>query len=651
MVSLLRYILLYFILFSCTTLLIAQESMGGFPLSFSAVFQEKYGATLPEVQTLNVPNVKTIEQEIAKNPTDRRISIPIPCQFDLKNSGTWTEMPNGDRLWRLQLRAEAAKGLVVMYDHFYLPKGSKLYAYTPDRLQVFGAYTAKNNSTTQRFLTGILNDDAVVVEYYEPAAVRNQGSLRIFRIDYIFEAVEKATSDYPFQVAASARLGFGSSADCHININCTQGNAWQTVKRGVCRIMMVLEEGIGWCSGTMLNNTENDGTPYLLSAYHCQDGYTPMYDLWRFDFNYESSNCQNPASEPEFISVLGSKLRSAWANTDFLLLEIQNPIPADYQVYLNGWNKSAQVPTQTTLIHHPTADLKKITTTNQVAQIYTTSILWNNEVTTPPNHHFRVTFNQGGTFQIGSSGGGLFDQNKRLVAQLHGGFPDTLCRVTTAYLGRFALSWEGGGTRETRLKDWLDPNNQNINLLDGIENPVVSATFDVQGKVMMSNGEGVANVQLNFGEGLETKTDLAGNYFITELSTTARYQITPVKNDNIINGLSAFDLLKIQKHLLNIEAFTSPIQMIAADANHSESLSALDLLVIQKVLLNQADTFPNNTSWRFVPEIFNLASTNIETFNFQFPEFYSIENNFNDLIINFIGIKIGDTNESADGKE
>ncbi|NJL77011.1 MAG: hypothetical protein HC892_20340 [Saprospiraceae bacterium] len=193
MVSLLRYILVHLVLFSCATLLIAQESMGGFPLSFSAVFQEKYGAALPDVQTLNVPNVKNIEQEIAKNQTDRRISIPIACQFDLKNSGTWTEMPNGDRLWRLQLRAEAAKGLVVMYDHFYLPKGSKLYAYTPNRLQVFGAYTTKNNSTSQRFLTGILNDDAVVIEYYEPSAVRNQGSLRIFRIDYIFEAVEKVS--------------------------------------------------------------------------------------------------------------------------------------------------------------------------------------------------------------------------------------------------------------------------------------------------------------------------------------------------------------------------------------------------------------------------------------------------------------------------
>jgi hypothetical protein len=630
-------------------LVLGQTSISGIPLSFSNEFQAQFGNTLPEEQFLSNPDVKQVREEIKKSPTDRRISIPIFTDFSLVNSGAWIEMSNGDRIWRLQLRAYAAKGLVVMYDNFMLPQGSKLFVYSPDKQQLLGAYTSSNNSSSNRFLTGIIKGDALVIEYFEPAYSKNQGSLHLFRIDYLFEDVPKAVSDYPFQVAAAVKLGFGTSVDCHINVNCQQGDPWQTVKKGVCRVMMVLEEGIGWCSGTMLNNTENDGKPYLLSAYHCQDGYTPMYDLWRFDFNYESSTCENPNAEPSFVSVLGSELRSSWRNTDFLLLEI-NTIPSDYQVYLNGWRKNMVVPTQTTLIHHPTADIKKITTESKPAQIFPASILWNNEVTTPPNHHFRVTFNQGGTFQMGSSGGGLFDQNKRLVAQLHGGFPDTLCRVTTAYLGRLALSWEGGGTRETRLKDWLDPNNKNLDQVDGIENPLGN-TFVLQGKVTIFSGEGIANVSLSIGLGLETKTDLAGNYFFSELSPSQVYQIVPTKNTNLQNGLSALDLLKIQKHLLNIELLSTSVQMIAADVNHSETISTLDLLAIQKVLLNRETTFPNNTSWRFVPEIFNLANTTGQNFNFQFPETYTVENPTTDLTINFTGIKIGDTNGSVDAKE
>ncbi|HRD80170.1 MAG TPA: hypothetical protein PLL53_05380, partial [Saprospiraceae bacterium] len=69
-------------------------------------------------------------------------------------------------------------------------------------------------------------------------------------------------------------------------------------------------------------------------------------------------------------------------------------------------------------------------------------------------HHFRVRPDIG-SFQVGSSGAGLFNQNKRFVGQLHGGF--STCDSTVAYFGRMALAWNGGGSPITRLRDWLDP--------------------------------------------------------------------------------------------------------------------------------------------------------------------------------------------------
>ena len=62
----------------------------------------------------------------------------------------------------------------------------------------------------------------------------------------------------------------------------------------------------------------------------------------------------------------------------------------------------------------------------------------------------------------GSSGSPLFDQNHRIVGQLHGG--PSACGATNLwdFYGRFDLSWTGGGTNATRLSNWLDPKNLNV---------------------------------------------------------------------------------------------------------------------------------------------------------------------------------------------
>ena len=73
---------------------------------------------------------------------------------------------------------------------------------------------------------------------------------------------------------------------------------------------MVFQQGMGWCSGSLINNTRNDGTPYYLTAFHCQHGYTPYYHLWRFDFNYEAVGCDNPPSIPSFQPMIGAGIQS-----------------------------------------------------------------------------------------------------------------------------------------------------------------------------------------------------------------------------------------------------------------------------------------------------------------------------------------------------
>ncbi|RLA19607.1 MAG: hypothetical protein DRQ56_05050, partial [Gammaproteobacteria bacterium] len=93
-------------------------------------------------------------------------------------------------------------------------------------------------------------------------------------------------------------------------------------------------------------------------------------------------------------------------------------------------------------------------------------------------------------------------------------------------------------------------------------------------------------------------TDGSGTYvFVNPLLS---YTIEPKRDDNHMNGVSTLDLVRIQKHLLGLEPFTSPYKLIAADANNSESVTALDLVEIRKLILGLNLEFPNNESWRFV---------------------------------------------------
>ena len=88
--------------------------------------------------------------------------------------------------------------------------------------------------------------------------------------------------------------------------------------------------------------------------------------------------------------------------------------------------------------------------------------------------HVRITDWDLGTTEPGSSGSPLFDQNHRIIGQLHGGY--AACgNDDSDWYGRFFTSWTGGGSPTNRLSDWLDPISTGQPALDGrnlVETPV-----------------------------------------------------------------------------------------------------------------------------------------------------------------------------------
>ncbi|MFK8103352.1 MAG: hypothetical protein AB8G15_12535 [Saprospiraceae bacterium] len=627
--------------------LIAQISAGGTPTSTQLRTAIPTIAAIP----LTPPDAARLAAE-DKEIGSVRFAAPIGTSFNATDAGEWTVLPNGDRIWRLHLEAAQAKGLFFIYDEFWLPEGAKLFMYSPDQSQLLGAYTARNNKKSGKFMTGMIRGTGAIVELYEPRAVFGQSEINIAQVMYAYRSDPVNVSDSRYRMDGSEGFaGYGDALDCHININCSQGDNWQDHKRGVVKIWRVFQNGMGSCTGTLINNTENDETPYVLSAFHCTVQLNnPDYDLWRFDFHYEASTCSDPTMEPTFQSILACDYRAGREESDFALLEMSTNIPASYNAYFNGWNRNpTAIPTNSTIIHHPRGDIKKISIDQNMATIQTTVINWSNGVQTPANHHFRAVLDQG-TMESGSSGCAMFDQNGLIVGQLHGG--NASCSTFETFHGRFSISWDGGTTADTRLRDWLDPNNNGGLTLNGMEQ-AEPLTASVSGTIQFWNAgnDAMNNVTVKaIGPNDEqtTTTDATGNYTF-DLALGENYSIVPERDLLPKNGATLFDMVLVTKHLLNTEQLTSPYAELAADIDKNKSVGVLDLVDLRKLFLNLIISYTYNTSWIFVPADFSFSN---DPAGDPYQEKIEIMNLSQDVTAqNFIGIKIGDVNATADPDE
>jgi hypothetical protein len=145
--------MLFFIaaVFGTNHMLLGQVSEGGIPYSFSTSIRG-------EVQTITMGPVD-VAALLAEDEAEERQSIPVPFRFGfpfeadlgLDNAGTWTELPNGDRIWRLRIVSPGAFSINLLYDEFWLPEGAKFFIYNANRSMVIGAFTAANNKEHAKF--------------------------------------------------------------------------------------------------------------------------------------------------------------------------------------------------------------------------------------------------------------------------------------------------------------------------------------------------------------------------------------------------------------------------------------------------------------------------------------------------------------------
>ena len=436
----------------------SQISQGGKPLSFVYSLSDDY--ELKEFAPPNLTQILKEDEQKDKNGELYRVGVGVPVNTGITDAGTWVDIPGKGRIWRLMIKVENAKAIGLYFDKFHLPPGGELFIYNYNKTQILGAYTEINNHESGLFAVELIYDDIVSLEYFEPYRTTEKSIINISEVAYVYRGKGlKSTKE------------FGDSESCEVNINCTEGANWQNQKKGVARIMIKDGSSYGWCSGSAINNVRQDCTPYVLTADHCGEGTTAAdRNQWIFYFNYESSGCANPSTEPSSNTMTGCTLVSNGGNggdsgSDFFLVKLNSSIPTSYNIYFNGWNNQNVAATSGVSIHHPSGDIKKISTFTQT--LVTSD--WNGS---GYQSHWRVvwaaTLNGHGVTEGGSSGSPLFNNNGLIIGNLTGG--SSYCSTPTApdHYGKFSYSWSSNGTTAaTRLKDWLDPDNTGATSLQG----------------------------------------------------------------------------------------------------------------------------------------------------------------------------------------
>lgn len=462
-------ILLLTTLFGFTTM--AQISEGGIPASFtSSDLKEHYN-----VNTFAKPDLAQLMLEDQMNaespyPGPERMACAVTVKLDLKKAGSRETLADGSTLWRLKIIVPDALALGICYSDFHLPTGSTLFLYNKSKTQVIGAFTSENNHESRLFANEFIQGDEVTLEYREEAGISGEAAVFISEVAYAYRFIS-------FNYDGLQR---DQSWPCMINVKCEEGNGWEDQMQGIARISLKAGAYWYWCSGSLINNTSNDRTPYFLTAEHCGEGASAGdMNQWLFYFNYQASYCSSnygPSSNTTTGCSLKAKDVSGYDGSDFELVKLNTTPPSSYNVYYNGWNRT-NVPADSGVgLHHPAGDIKKVST---YLDPMVSSLWWNGS----PSHwrlSWSETVNGRSVMQGGSSGSPIFDQDHYIMGDLSGGTTSNSCETPSfAYYGKIWYSWDqNGSTPATRLKDWLDPTNTNKTKQMGLSSQILPPVVD-----------------------------------------------------------------------------------------------------------------------------------------------------------------------------
>jgi hypothetical protein len=453
----------------------AQLSAGGFPASnrWSGQLRSTKadGSSTTSLPVIKMPAFSLSADTSNHNSRLRcaqRFAHKFKVDIDIRQQGA-ESTTDSLHIWRLAIQSDSAYSINIILSRFKVPAGARLFVYSPSQQQMLGAFTSRNN-TNGKFAIAPIEGDQLIIEYDEPLNPEFAGEVTI----------ESVNHDYMGLRSLRTLPSYKSSESCEINAATDTLHIDQ--RQSACLLLL---NGDTYCSGNLINNSNEDGTPYVISSAHCMfldntDGSTyidtAMAQTIVFFFNYGTPSASWNIEGSREMTLSGAHTAAFRTNRDMLLLRLNDIPPIDYRPYYAGWSHENSVQGPVYDFHHPGGDVLKISTDNDNPSIRSFTV----DGIFLTYGHWQIYRWDSGITEGGSSGSALFNANDRIVGGLSGGNTDISCSVP-GYdaFWRLDVAWNDASSYHQNLAPWLNPTGQNEVTLNGMQpysNPCIRYT-------------------------------------------------------------------------------------------------------------------------------------------------------------------------------
>ena len=367
---------------------------------------------------LNQPSL-TLEQLDTRSRSLQPNQIGVNRSVEVSPSTRAQEFanPDGSQLVVLVIKSSGASGIGVHFRNFALAEGEEVYAYgsATDSI-VFGPFTDKGPWGNGEFWSGTVDGDTIVIEFYKRNGESGPG-FEIFEVSHILAGLDwRLNSNEP------------EVLNCEVDASCVGG----LEKNAVGRILFN-DNGVMLCTGTLLNNSAQDETPYFLTANHCVNSQAVAQTVEVYWF-YQTTSCNSGILRNWVHSPPGANLLATQGSNDFSLLRLLNNPPGG--VFFSGWTSVVQpLGANVFGLHHPDGYIPP--TVNSYLRRSTGSIMGTNENCLGLVNGYAVGWTSGSA-EPGSSGSGLWNSNSYLVGVLSCGPVPPTCNNPGAGFSKFA---------------------------------------------------------------------------------------------------------------------------------------------------------------------------------------------------------------------
>ncbi|MGC1459458.1 MAG: hypothetical protein WA825_14375 [Steroidobacteraceae bacterium] len=194
-----------------------------------------------------------------------RFAVEIPHVVGLATHGEWSTAGNRS-VWRYTMRISTAVSMSFHAAPIYLPRSAQLRVTAGGSRYVYTAGDVNRGQLWSRIARG----DTLALEIDVATADLSQLRFAITGFQAGYRGLGQGVPNHPhYDKLQSGTSAAPTTGSCQENWSCHTDTVNSGPGQGTVALVIA---NTGQCSGVLLNDVPGDGTPYVLTARHCENG-------------------------------------------------------------------------------------------------------------------------------------------------------------------------------------------------------------------------------------------------------------------------------------------------------------------------------------------------------------------------------------------